>query len=306
MAKDSTAPLSNVADIDSAIVDDFKRLLNLDSEIEAAIAEHVQPMKDERKEMWSNLAAKVDLPKKDIGLFYKLFQRQEMSRTFEDEDDGKAVREAHRMLFSALAKGKTLDFIDVLGQVGAKAAEKPKRSNAFKDKKSAAANDRDDDAPDPAPAGAVPASEPDGQAPAPQADETDLSNEDPTTSSFFIGQRANGAGAFAKGKGDDACPHRAGSQSFVAWMHGFYMAEGAKAYDAGEAITACGYSTGSPAWKSWTKGWNERAKADGADAGTKGAEAADGLKGAAGAEMPDIPASLRRTKAATTTQSGTA
>ncbi|MEQ8395012.1 hypothetical protein [Thalassobaculum sp.] len=298
MAKDSHPPLSNVADIDSAIVDDFKRLLRLDAEIDAAIAEHVQPMKDERKEMWSNLAAKVDLPKKDIGLFYKLFQRQEMSRQFEDEDDGKAVREAHRMLFSALAKGKTLDFIDVLGQAGVTVAEKPKRERAFKDNKSAAANDRDDSAAPNEPA-------PDTKADA-QADNPDLSKEDPTASSFFIGQRASGAGALAKGKGEDACPFKAGSQAFVAWMHGYYMAEGAKAYHDDEAVTACRYSTGSHAWKSWTKGWNEKAKGDGADAGTKGAEAAGAVKGAAGSDMPDTSASPRGPKAATTTQTGTA
>lgn len=284
--KEPSPQISNVAEIDSAIVDDFKKLLQLDTEIAAAIAEHVQPMKDERKEMWSNLAAKVDIPKADIGLFYKLFKRQEDSRTFEDEADGKAVREAHRMLFSALAKGQTLDFIDVLGQV----SKKPKREKVFGGDKPATPGTPTADAPAPdtetAPLDDGPA-EPEGTA-----------DQDPLTSPMFTPHRGAGAAAFGQGKDEEGCPYKAGSQAFVAWMFGFYRAEGYAAYDKGDAVTACRYTTGSPAWKHWNTGWTDAARKDGADAAT--------VMGAGG-DVEDVPPHLdRRTKKATTTATGNA
>jgi hypothetical protein len=314
MAKDAPPPITNAADLDAAVRDDFKALLRLDREIDAAIAKYVQDMKDERKEMWSNLGAKLDLPKADIGLFYKLFKRQEDSRTFDDEADGNAVREAHRVLFSALAKGQTLDFVDVLGQLNAKPKEPATSKGVFQEPRegSSRQDQRRQGVPTEAPAGAeepnadttaededapVDATASSGAAPEPEG----TADQDPLTSPMFVPHRGAGAAAFAAGKGEDTCPYKAGSQTFVAWMYGYYKAEGGAAYDKDEAITSCRYSTGSPAWRHWNAGWNDAARKDGRDAEAVGAAA---VKGAAGADVPEATAGRR--KRATTSQIGTA
>ncbi len=48
---DDRQPLSNIQDMDAATVDGFRKLLRLDKEIDAAIARHVQDLKDDRKEV---------------------------------------------------------------------------------------------------------------------------------------------------------------------------------------------------------------------------------------------------------------
>lgn len=235
--------LSNVGEINQAITDGFNLILGLDREIAGLIAQHVQEVKDERKEAWSNLAAKVDVSKKDLGLFYKMWQRQEDSRQFEDDDEGMAVREAHRLIFSALVSGETLDFLDVLDQAKVKVNPKADRGDVF-------AGDAGEDL----------LEEPEGD-----------DDQDPRTSPLYTAQRGHGQAACHNGQDPDK--HKYEGKAAEAFLIGYHTEEGRKAYQDGAPVSDNPYPTGSDRWASWDAGWDKGAKAE-KPTGSKGRNAA--------------------------------
>jgi hypothetical protein len=239
---DST-PLSNTAEIDGQTKDGFANILRLDNAIDAAILHHVQELKDDRKEAWKTLGAKLDVPLKDLGLFYKLYRRQEESRSFEDDGEGAKVRDAHRQLFASLAKGETLDFVDVLTKVEVSFTPGGKRDAVFEGKE-----------------GAAPAIEENRP-----EDDTDngLDGADPRTSGLLTKERGEGAHAVAAEKPLDENPYDGGTPQYLAWQVGFYRGEGAGALKADKALKDCPYPKNSEAAKDWRHGFQTESKAAG-------------------------------------------
>lgn len=106
--------LSNVAEINEAITNTFKKILAEETERDRMIEKHVQPHKDEIKELWRGFKAKCDIDTVDAKAFYKIWKRQEIAKQLDEEDDRYRVADNLRTMFSALEKGNMLDFVDVL------------------------------------------------------------------------------------------------------------------------------------------------------------------------------------------------
>ncbi len=168
------------------------------------------------------------MPLKDLGLFYKLYRRQEESRDFEDDREGAAVRDARRQLFSSLAKGRTLNFVDVLSTVNA--GETRAANDVFEE--------------DPPADGSVA--------------ET-IESADPFASGLLSKQRGAGAAAMDAAKAFDANPYPAGSTENRAWAICYYRRQGCKAHDAGAAMRDCPHSTGTDGHRAWRDGWQTSA-----------------------------------------------
>ncbi len=106
--------LSNVADINDAIIHTFKQVLIEENEADAMIKKHVKPHKDEVTELWRGLKAKVDIESADAKAFYKVWKRQEIAKQLDDEGDQYRISDNMKTMFAALQKGGMLDFVDVL------------------------------------------------------------------------------------------------------------------------------------------------------------------------------------------------
>ena len=105
-----TVRLDQLADI---IADGFKVRYEHDCAIERAITKHVKPLKDVKKEDWDQLAVDSGIDKKDLGLDYAKYKRQEDARTL-DDDDRDRIFDNMRIVYHALGKHQMLDMIDAL------------------------------------------------------------------------------------------------------------------------------------------------------------------------------------------------
>lgn len=103
--------------------------------------------------------------------------------------------------------------------------------------------------------------------------------QDVRTSPDFIGDRADGATAFVRGKDPADAPYAPDTAEGRAWLCGYYRAEGLKAYAEGLSVNDCPYEIGTPAAEDWDYGW-----------------AAEAAKDKADGQPPPIAKHLRRTK----------
>lgn len=258
--------IPNVEARQACVRDGFAARFAVERQIAALEAEHIKPLKDAKSKAWKNVSADTGHAITDLNDQYRIYKRQELAKLFEEEADRDTVLDTQREIFESLRAGQTIDFLDVL----AKAPAKPKREGVFAGVTVTAVVPPTAAAPEAAqPAPAAPKTGP--------AENMDLSNEDPLTSSLLMGKRSLGEAAHNKGHTFDRNPHRdTGTVDEKAWDAGYWTGQGVKAYRDGKTVQDCPSSTGTPAWRAWNHGWNRAAKKDGKDAETVGAMAAAG------------------------------
>lgn len=94
-----------------AITATFNQALTIEKQITALTAKYLDPLKDQRTELWRKLKADTGIDSSDAKLFYKIFKREKLADEFDDEADRERVFDNLREVYNALAAGEQLDFI---------------------------------------------------------------------------------------------------------------------------------------------------------------------------------------------------
>lgn len=223
------------------IVEGYAALYQVEGEIAALIAEHVEPLKKKRVAIWRGLKKDTATDRTDLDLGYRIYKRDRLADEM-DDGDADRVKDNLRRVFSALSQGETLDWITALEVTAGAGSGEDESEGMFEDAPGGEADDLGGDAEGAAPFDgddplAIPASldRRGEKAPADKVEVTaqaDVGPEtlDPQTDEslddaghiFAAGMEAGAAGAAA-----DTSPHAAGTNAAIVWERG--RAKGAKA-----------------------------------------------------------------------------
>lgn len=93
----------------------FAKLWDCDRDIASARAQHIAPIQEERSEIWKTLRGDLDAKAADLSPHYAVYKRDRQLAEIDDEDEAKKSQDLMREAWEALATGRTLNFLDVLG-----------------------------------------------------------------------------------------------------------------------------------------------------------------------------------------------
>lgn len=105
--------LTNVAARQGCIQNGFEKLFKLRREKEELEEKHLKDVKDAIKKLKRDLKADTDIDSKDLDLAFKLYEREHIAKSMED-DDAERIQDNLREIFGALQAGEMVDFISVL------------------------------------------------------------------------------------------------------------------------------------------------------------------------------------------------
>ncbi len=118
MSKDfPTIPL-DPANLPGYLKDAFANILLHDRKIDALKVQYIEPVADQRAEVWKDLKSRTDIARVDLNLFYKLYRREQEAEAMKDAEAGAKVLADIRLIYTALRNGETLNFLDVLAATG--------------------------------------------------------------------------------------------------------------------------------------------------------------------------------------------
>ena len=106
-------PKHNVGARNDAINNTFKKIFDLERELDAMMEKHCQPLKDDIKKQRRNLKKDTDIDGKDLTLFYKIYARNEGAKLLEEEDRDR-IHENLAAVYEAMNAGGQLDFIEAM------------------------------------------------------------------------------------------------------------------------------------------------------------------------------------------------
>lgn len=251
------------AKLPAFIKDSFGNLYAIEGKLADLKAQYIEPVADQRTEAWRILKAKTDVTRKDLDLFYRLYKRERDAEAMEDEEAGTKILEDIRKVYRAIAKGETVNFLDVL----------PEAEDDDESDQGDAADELDDDESDQGDADEEiePISYADPEADGPDADWG--ANDAETTDEDLDGAghafNAGKAAALAGEKCDN--PHDGRSAAGKTWRKGWEAGtherstawvqateEGAAARRAGQSLSDNPYDHQAEKnrWKGWDDGWS--------------------------------------------------
>lgn len=231
--------LANVADREAAQQAAFEKRYKLECEKAALIEKHIKPLQQEISTITGRLADQLQTPRKYINAAYKPYALALDADDFDDEDEGKEVRDQIRALFNGLHKNGMLDLVEIAeaasGKKGGGKKPQPKADNVVQMSK--------------------PATEP-------AQDDENADGRDPETDPSLMTARASGENAALSGSSFNDNPYEKGSAEATAFEIGFLKKHGAIAHEAGKSLNDNPSTEGTDGWTYWRKGWQAAADAE--------------------------------------------
>ncbi|SDF82846.1 hypothetical protein SAMN05660686_02438 [Thalassobaculum litoreum DSM 18839] len=235
--------LANVADREAAQQAAFEKRYKLECEIAALKEKHIKPLQTEISTITGRLADQLQTARKYINAAYKPYALARDADDFDDEDEGKEVRDQIRALFNGLHKNGMLDLVEIAeaasGKKGGGKKAQAKADNVVQMSKPAAEEPVQDDLID-----------------------ENADSRDPESDSSFITARASGQNAARAGSSFNDNPYEKGSGEATAFEIGFLKEQGALAHAGGKSLNDNPSTEGTDGWAYWRKGWQAAADAE--------------------------------------------
>ena len=116
----------NIENIDASIRHHLDEILAIEGEIKAKNAEHIDPLKTERRDRVLALKA-LDIPAKVTNAWLTILREADKARDFDDDADKAktidALDRVYEAVYGKTAAGETISILDVLERLGVPPAE---------------------------------------------------------------------------------------------------------------------------------------------------------------------------------------
>lgn len=121
VAGDEIAPAHEAAVLDNlsgTMLSGFARLYEIESDMDAALVRHIEPLRQDRRDAWKALKSDCgDMERIDIENQYRLYKRVRDLEDFEDAEHAARVKDNIRRIWQATKLGETMNFLDSMETV---------------------------------------------------------------------------------------------------------------------------------------------------------------------------------------------
>ena len=112
--------------LSGTVLSGFARVYEIEQEIASETAQHIQPLREQRKDACAALRTDSGMQREELAPYFAIYSRARSIDDFEDQEAAAILKDNLRRLYQALPTGSTMNFLDVIE--GAAAPGEPPRS----------------------------------------------------------------------------------------------------------------------------------------------------------------------------------
>lgn len=103
--------------LSGTVMSGFARLYELEAEIETKTAQHIAPIREQRKDAWAALRTDSGMQREELAPYFAIYSRARKLDDFEDQEAAAVLKDNLRRLYQSMKSGETMNFLDAMETV---------------------------------------------------------------------------------------------------------------------------------------------------------------------------------------------